>query len=301
MAMTKQEKILWEIISVKERRSVVHMLQKRTSELYQANNYIDARTYAQMLVDRGDAWGMYNYGCMLHHGLGGAVDLVGARNWYLEAANKRYASAMNNYGYMLQHGLGGATDLVDARKWYLDAANREYVYAMYNYGVLLERGQGGDADLVGARKWYLEAANKGDDFAKLNLFVLCKHGKGGEIDIGQVQDWVQAVETEEIKKYAHACKSLHKRYALELLEERKDSGAMVELVDMLLHGDDEVKDIDKAKEVVHRWSIKSVCDNHKETYGNLWREINITSMGVKGENKKRKSDGEPLAKQARLG
>ena len=127
MAMTKQEKILWEIMSVAEMQSVIYKLQKRISELCQAKNYIDARTYAQILIGRDDAWGMASYGQMLHHGLGGAVDLMGAR------------------------------------------------------------------------KWYLEAANKGDDFAKLNLFVLCKQGKGGEIDFCQVQDWVQAVETEEIK------------------------------------------------------------------------------------------------------
>jgi len=173
---------------------------------------------------------------------------------------------------------------------------------MNDYAVMLYHGQGGAVDLVGARKWFLEAAMKGHAHAKLSLYVLCRQNNGGAVDFGQVRDWVQGLEINDLKKYAHDSLGGSKRLALELLEERKESGAMVELVDMLLHGNDEVKDIAKAKEVMSRWSIKHVGDEHKEAYGALWREINITPIGgAKGENKKRGANGESCAKQARRG
>ena len=262
MAMTKKEQIIWEALSVQERQSVIGRLIAQANEHFFAGRLGEVRFFEQLLVDRSHVPSMVGFANMLQKGLGGSVDLVGARKWYLEAAQKGHTLAMNNYAVLLYQGLGGPVDL------------------------------------VGTREWYLKAAMRGEAYAQLNLYVLYRQNQGGDVDFSQVRDWVKGIKISDLKKYAHDSLGVPKRLVLELLEERKESGAMVELVDMLLHGNDEVKDIAKAKEVMSRWSIKHVGDEHKEAYGALWREINITSTeGVKGESKKREANGELSAKK----
>ncbi|MCP8352661.1 tetratricopeptide repeat protein [Candidatus Synchoanobacter obligatus] len=204
MVMTVKERALWEIMTEAERNTVIARLRTNAAQKIKEKDYAKAHLFCELLLDRGDACGTCQYAFMLQHGLGGAKDLVKARDLYHQAADKGHAPAMCNYGWMLQYGLGGAQDLVKARGLYRQAAEKGYVPAMNNYGAMLFNGQGGAKDLVKARDSYRQAAKKGYGPAMNNYGLMLQNGLGGPQDLVKARDlFRQAAE----KGYALAMNS----------------------------------------------------------------------------------------------
>ncbi|MCV2502875.1 MAG: sel1 repeat family protein, partial [Neisseriaceae bacterium] len=82
------------------------------------------------------------------------------------------AAAQNDLAFLYQKGLGGALDLSQAKEWYEKAANQDYSTAQYNLGYLYEKGLGVKKDLNKAREWYEKAAEQNNVEALYALALL---------------------------------------------------------------------------------------------------------------------------------
>ena len=99
------------------------------------------------------------------------VDLPRARELYLIAAAHGIDWAMRDYGEMLELGEGGAVDLVGAEQWYLQAQATGYVMAGHDMANMLMDNTATLPDRqVDALAWCYWAQSSGPDVVG-NAFV----------------------------------------------------------------------------------------------------------------------------------
>jgi Txe/YoeB family toxin of toxin-antitoxin system len=126
-----------------------------------------------------------SYAQFLRDGIGGDVDLVGAKKYFLEAADKGVAHAQNDYASIL-YKEGGNRNLRLARKYYCKAAENGYSLGEFNYAGMLKSGEGGDdslerfLELKLARAYMRKAADKGDIDAEHNYALMLSQSETGD-------------------------------------------------------------------------------------------------------------------------
>ncbi len=192
----------------------------KTSE--QPEQLHQARDIYKQFAEKGDKQAQMKLGFLAEKGVGGAVDLPLAQQWYTAAAEqglpeaqfllarlyqigqsnqipdyvaakKWYASAEPKYPPAAV-GLGFIYDTVDndyqkAREHYQYAADKGSVIASYNLGLLYERGEGCAVDLEKAEKLYLDAATKGHTQAMVQLGGIYMSAPGRLNDTDKAVEW----------------------------------------------------------------------------------------------------------------
>lgn len=92
-----------------------------------------------------------------------------ALQWFLQAAEKKYARAFNDIGVMHETGQGVDRSLERAVEWYRRGAAANDSLAHYNLGRVYEEGLGVKKDYSEALKSYRRAARLGDKNARAKL------------------------------------------------------------------------------------------------------------------------------------
>ncbi len=142
---------------------------KEAEASYFYGDYARARALWTPLAEQGIADAQANLGWIAQRGLGAAIDLAQAMDWYLLAAKQGHAIAQNNLGALYEHGLGVPQDDVQALAWYRLSAASGYRYAQYNLAQFYLQGRAIEKDLRQARIWLERAAAQGVAAAQTEL------------------------------------------------------------------------------------------------------------------------------------
>ena len=138
-------------------------------------NLVLARQYARQAAEKGDNPAQFGLADMLEEGLGGPRSITEAMHWHHQAAVDGYINSQVNLA-LLQLKTGQA---VDAAYWLEKAAEAGDRDAQYNLAELYLEGRGvNQKDVPLAAKWFEKAAEKGDVEAQHNLGSLYSGGKG---------------------------------------------------------------------------------------------------------------------------
>lgn len=193
-----------------------------------AHNMTSAREIYQHLAEKGDKTSQLKYAYMLEKGLGGAVALNDAEQWYQRAAQQNEPHAQYLLAHLYQMGwLDHQPNIELAKKWYSQAeknyapaaiargfidetvddaypsAEAHYSVAaaqhdpigQYNLGLIYEEGKGRAVDAAKASAYYLKAAEVGHAQAMRQLAGLHLSGALGQVDKGAALDWYQKAAT----------------------------------------------------------------------------------------------------------
>ncbi len=177
--------------------------------------------YKQFAV-RGDKEAQLKLAFMYQQGLGGAVDVASAQQWYSLAAGQGQPLAQFMLGQLNQLGwLSGQPDYVEAKKWYnsakakyapaavalgfiYDTVDDDYQQALadyqlaaqqgdpvgqFNLGLIYEKGKGYPVDFIKAKALYTQAANQGHSGAMVQLAGLNFNGLAGPRDQALALEW----------------------------------------------------------------------------------------------------------------
>jgi localization factor PodJL len=121
------------------------------------------------LAEAGYAPAQFYLAKLYESGGGGAAqNMAEARRWAGLAAEGGDARAMHNLALFQFRGDGGPQDLEAAARWFRRAAARGVVDSQFNLAVMHQYGSGVPVDLVEAYRWYAIAARGGDDVARAN-------------------------------------------------------------------------------------------------------------------------------------
>jgi TPR repeat protein len=94
----------------------------------------EAALWAQRAAEAGHAWSQNLVGTMKEHGLGQALDLAGALEFYRRSAEQGNAKAQASLGRLLHNGTGGAADRIGAYYWLKAGAEQGEVTARNFFG-----------------------------------------------------------------------------------------------------------------------------------------------------------------------
>ncbi len=183
-----------------------------------------AREIYHQFAQQGDALSALKFGYVLEQGLGGAVDLNGAKKWYEIASLQGNAQAQYLLGSWYQQGIGQTLgDDAAATKWYASAqahyapaavalgfmeetindrydlarqayeqaANTGNAMAQYNLGLMYAQGKGCPVDFAAAKLWFAKAADQKLHYAMVQLASLYANGTGVARDQAQALAWYQ--------------------------------------------------------------------------------------------------------------
>lgn len=177
-----------------------------------SNEELSRECYKKM-CDTLNPRACYKYGKMLYSGIGGEVDLQGARKSFEMAHKGGYLKGTYYYAYMLEQGEGGPKDEEFARQYYKFAAERGDVKSMVSYATMILEGRGGYKNTVEALEYYEKAGEKGDGHA---LFLA-----------GNIYSEVSTTSNATTECYEKACLLGHPgakyNYALILLKSKEIS------------------------------------------------------------------------------
>ncbi|ETO93836.1 tetratricopeptide repeat protein [Legionella oakridgensis] len=181
-----------------------------------------ARDIYQHFANNGDKLAQLKLAFMYEQGLGGAVDIISAKDWYSKAAEQGQPVAQYLLGRLHQLGkLNQYPDYAEAKKWYegaqtsyppaavalgfiYDTVEDDYQQASQKYelaslqddpvaqfdlGLIYEKGKGRPVDFEKAKELYLQAANHGHTQAMVQLAGLYFNGAIGPRDEQQALHW----------------------------------------------------------------------------------------------------------------
>jgi localization factor PodJL len=142
-------------------------LYRQATELLDADDAAGVETLKQAAAAGHAPAQLHLAGLYQEGGKGLAANPREARVWARLAADGGDARGMHAYGMYLFDGVGGARDRGEALEWLKQAAERGLVDSQYNVAKLYETGDEGiRPDLAEAYKWYLIAARAGDGDAR---------------------------------------------------------------------------------------------------------------------------------------
>lgn len=111
----------------------------------------------------------YELGQVYRKALGVDENLILAKIFYNEAAERNHPKAQTMLGYMHRNGIGTEKDLVKAVSWYQRAAEQGEATALFNLGGMFRKGYGVPQNDGKALEHYRQAAAKGNAQAKQML------------------------------------------------------------------------------------------------------------------------------------
>ncbi len=191
-------------------------------DFQEKENLAQARKIYQQFAEKGDKHAQLKLGFLAEHGIGGAVDLAQAQQWYLAAADQQLPEAQYLLARFYQLGkVGQIPDYVAAKKWYAaaepkyppaavglgfiyDTVDENYTQALtayqravdqgnmiaaYNLGLIYERGEGCAVDLEKAQALYIQAAGKGYTQAMVQLAGIYLVAEGKLNDVDEAVNW----------------------------------------------------------------------------------------------------------------
>lgn len=130
-------------------------------------------------ADAGHVGAANNYGALLQHGRGTALDLAKSRHYYEIAARAGSPVGQFNYGFMWLHGQGGDKDPAEARRWFVLAAQHNEADALTHLGRMAMIGEGGPQDFQAAYRYWTDGALEASDSrCAFNLGIACAGGHG---------------------------------------------------------------------------------------------------------------------------
>lgn len=127
------------------------------------NDYETARREYLTAAQDGNPKAQNNLARLYLQGLGGAVDLKQAFDWFTIAAAAGQVNSQTSLANMYEHGQAGAVDYLQALYWYHRAAVSGFFIAQMSFASMLERGNGIKADPVKALAWYMLATRQRPD------------------------------------------------------------------------------------------------------------------------------------------
>jgi uncharacterized protein len=157
---------------------------------FEDGKYEDARRIAEPMAKVGDARAMAMMGAFLQKGLGTAVDFLGAKDWFRQAAEKGHPGAAFSLAMMELDGSLGKPETEDAAKWLGVAAQGGNPDAQYNLGLVYAGRYGNEPDWVKAAEWFRKAADQKMPEAEYNLGLLYLDGHGVDKDAVTAADWL---------------------------------------------------------------------------------------------------------------
>jgi len=116
----------------------------------------------------GDPQSQFEYGFVLCHGRGVAVDEAAALRWYLAAADQQHEKAA--YNAALQLLAGKCEDPAKAAQYMLKAARGGLPAAQCCYARMLETGRGVELDGVAAIRWYIASGTLEAHYSLARLY-----------------------------------------------------------------------------------------------------------------------------------
>jgi uncharacterized protein len=120
-------------------------------------------------ANAGQTDAQYEMGEIYRAGRSVAVDFKKAADWYMKAADKKFAPAQNSLGLLYLDGKGVARDLKEAARYFELAAVQGDGWGLNNLGGMYEMGWGVPKDKSKAAGYYKQALEKGVVSAKKNL------------------------------------------------------------------------------------------------------------------------------------
>ena len=154
----------------------------------QAQSMQQARDIYQQFADKGAQDAQLKLAFMFEQGLGGAVDLAAAENWYRLSAEQGQPLAQYLLGHFYQ--LGGVNkrpNYAEAKLWY-EKSKATYAPAAVALGFIYETV---DDDYAAAQQNYEYAASRRDSLGQLNLGLIYEKGKGCVVDFAKANHLYQ--------------------------------------------------------------------------------------------------------------
>ncbi len=155
-------------------------------------NYGDndlANRQFKKLADGGDSRAQYYLAYMMDSGLGTAVDVAGAANWYRKSAQQDYLPAIVYMGYIYSAARGVSRDDKEAFKWYTRAAQMGDAIAQNNLATMLQRGIPYAKNEPLAAQWFMQSAMQGNMRAQYNLATMYRLGSGIKRNLPEAMRW----------------------------------------------------------------------------------------------------------------
>ncbi len=134
--------------------------------------------YFRQGAERGDPYGIYDYGKAQFYGRGTAKDVSGGLRMMLRAADMGHTYAMNELGYIFLEGIEVQKDTERGLRFYRAGAARQDIYSMNNLGLAHLAGNGVPRDPRIAADYFRKAAEGGQPYAPTNLGRLYRDGAG---------------------------------------------------------------------------------------------------------------------------
>ena len=152
----------------------------------------EAVHWMQTAAASGAPEATYLLGLAYYRGRGvGEADPVRSRALHLEAAKRGDPDAQFEMSILLDKGIGGAVDVDGAREWERKAAEAGQPRACLNMAVWAATGKFGAQDMDVAVRWYERAASNGSAVAASRLARMFAGGIGVAQDETLGQKWYE--------------------------------------------------------------------------------------------------------------
>lgn len=143
--------------------------------------------YLSIGADGYDRASMYHLARCFEEGYGVEIDLVTARAWYQNAANRGEYRAKARLGWMMAAGLGGEQDERAGRKLVEDSMDKDHGYAFVVMGRMYEQGLGRRKSARKAVEYYGRAVALDSNDGRIELARVLTAGQGVDPDLAQAQ------------------------------------------------------------------------------------------------------------------
>lgn len=149
-----------------------------------AGDYAAAIAKAQPLADAGQPRALTLLGLMAERGLGQAVDLAKAVDYYQKAADQGYPQAIQNLANSYRFDeLGLVEDDIKARALFAEAAALDFGQSLGELGVMLREGEGGPVDMALSAALLERAVAVGDAQGTAEYAYMLATGTGVALDL----------------------------------------------------------------------------------------------------------------------
>lgn len=142
-------------------------------------------------ADRGDPYGLYDYGKALYYGRGVARDTATGLRLMLRAADMGHTYAMNELGYIFLEGVATSQDTERGLRFYQSGVARKDIYSFNNVGLAHLAGKGVNRDAKAAFGYFSKAADGGHPYAATNLARLYRDGVGTPASLAKAVSWFE--------------------------------------------------------------------------------------------------------------
>lgn len=142
-------------------------------------------------AERGDPYGIYDYGKAQFYGRGVAKDTGAGLRLMLRAADMGHTYAMNELGYIFLEGIAEGKDPERGLRFYHSGVARKDIYSFNNVGLAYLAGKGVGKDPKAAFGYFSKAAEGGHPYAATNLARLYRDGVGTPASLAKAVSWFE--------------------------------------------------------------------------------------------------------------